>query len=96
MEAACPVPADADPLADLEALGRGRLTEAADAADDLVAGNEGERDKAGFVVDERQVGVAQPAMDNLDFDLFGPEWTGLVPERDKGLTGLGGNPGVYV
>ena len=65
------VPADADALSDLETFG-GR-TDGRDPADDLVAKNRGVLRNAPVIVQDGEIGVAQTAVFDSDFDVLDPQ-----------------------
>jgi hypothetical protein len=71
MHAAPRIPADADALADLEALGV--RTERGDPADHLVAKDRGVLRNAPLVVQNGDVGVTQAAVLDRDFDILRAE-----------------------
>ena len=71
-EAAISRPGDAHALADLETLGF--FAEGDDGADGFVSGNEWEFRHAPLVVEHRDIRVADPAVRDLDFDLFRTEF----------------------
>src|SRR5688572_30797242 len=78
MQAAARVPADADALPDLQAF---RLRTHRDhASDRFMSGHEGVRSETPFVVEHRQVGMADAAVFDLDLDLLGAERTGIELE----------------
>ena len=91
-------PADADALADRETLGI--RTCGRDPTDDFVAEDRRVLRNAPFIVQDGEIGVAQTAMFDGDFDVLGPEWSevngfehhGLFRRfRDPCLTIRGGN-----
>ncbi len=72
------LPADADALAYGWAVNV--RSDGGDGADDLVAGDERVAADAPVVVDEVDVGVADAAVSDADFDVVGPELSGRVAE----------------
>ena len=65
------IPADADALSDLESFGI--RTDGRDPADDLVAENRGVLRNAPLVVQDGEIGVAQTAVFDRNFNILGPE-----------------------
>src|SRR5690606_27339349 len=84
------VPADADPLAELEAAYA--VADANDAADHFMAGNERIARVAPFVVDHRLVGVADAAVLHRYFHFFGTERAGIVAVGLQRRAWRGGGP----
>jgi hypothetical protein len=91
-EAAISHPANADTLANLEALGF--YAEGDDGADGFMSGNEREFRHAPLVVEHRDIRVADPAVRDFDFDFFGAEFTRVEGERLQCRMGRGGGVGV--
>ena len=85
-------PADAHPLADFEPLGR--RPERDHPADDLVPKDCRELRKTPFVVEHGNVGVTQPAMLHLDFDVLGLERAEVDLLANQFLLGRRGDPCV--
>jgi len=84
-------PADADLLADLQPFILRRAAQRRHAANHLMAGNQRIARHAPFVVDHRQVGVADAAVFNLYFDILRQEFACVVlPQRQIGARFFGG------
>src|ERR1019366_1669480 len=73
VHAAIRIPANADALSDLEALGI--RPNGGDATDDLMAENRGILRNAPFIVPDGDIGVTQTAVFDSDFNVLDPERT---------------------
>jgi hypothetical protein len=85
------VPADADVLSDGDALGV--WTDGGDAADDFVAEDGGELRVAPFVVEYGEIGVAEAAGFNGDFNVFDAERAEIDGFENHRLFRAFGDPG---
>jgi hypothetical protein len=87
-------PADADALSHLQSLGL--LTQCGDATDHLVPGHERKARHAPFVVDHGEIGVADAAIIDGDFDFLGTQWSQVELLEDQGLARLLCRPTVHL
>ena len=84
-------PANADLLANLQPFILRCATQGRHPANHLVTGHQRITRHAPFVVDHRQVGVADPAVLHLHFDIFRLKVAGIVlPQRQIGARFFGG------
>ena len=84
-------PADTDALADVIPLIAARPRRP---ADDLVAEDGRIAGDAPIVVEHGKIGMAEPAVFDLDFDFFGPERPEVDLLTNEFLFGRRGDPGV--
>ena len=92
VHAAARAPAEADALADLEALGV--RTQRNDLADDLMPGDDGVARDAPFVVEHRHVGVTKPARLNRDLDVVSGQRARVIAVRLERLVRAFRGPGI--
>lgn len=92
VQAASAGPADADALSHLEPPRFG--AERDDAADDFMAGRDGIRRNAPFIVDDRQIGMADAAVVDRNLDLLRLQRTGIEFKGLEFLLWRFGRPGV--
>ena len=84
-------PANADLLANLQPFILRRAAQRRHPANHLVTGHQRIARHAPFIVDHRQVGVADPAVLHLHFDIFRLKVAGIVlPQRQIGARFFGG------
>ena len=90
VHAAASCPSDADPLADRVPLGS--VSHSYNSANGLVSQHRRVLGDSPFIFEDRQIGMAEPAVLDFYFDLFGMERSKIDLLADNLLPGPGGNP----